>query len=1135
MFRNQADRLPQATRQRLEEFQRRVRSVKIAEGLLAGLFGLALSYVVVFTLDRFFDTPALLRGGLLIGGSVGLAILFPLKCHRWVWGTRQMEQVATLLKHKLPALGDQLLGVVELAKNASDLGSSETLAQAAIRHVDSLVKDRDFSDAVPRPRHRVWARTAAIPVVLMLLALVIVPAAGRNAAKRWLMPWSNIDRYTFAQIDQLPDHVIVPHGESFSLKASLADSSEWSPASGTATVGGQQSVTAQRNDKQYEFAIPPQTSSSEVNLRIGDLQDSVAVKTATRPELTGMKASVTLPGYLQYSKPLDVDARGGSISVVKGSVAAIEAEVSRGVLSASVETAGVAATESSAIPTEVAVSLPDAQATVTGNRIRTNGIPVQQSSTLSFRWKDELGLAPRDAFPLKINALEDTEPVVSCLQNDPQQVILSTDVVTFELSANDDFGVREIGLEWSGVGDDPETADLDVGGKVVSAGAPESTQLKATATFSAQSDQVNPQTLQLRAYANDYKTDRGRVYSPVYVLHVLSPADHAIWMSEQLRRWASRADDVYEEEMRLHVANRELRMLTAEQLGQQEVQQQLEQQVAAEKANTNRLTGITQQGQTLINQALRNPEMLVGHLETWAAALKQLEAIAGQRMPSVAALLQDAASKNADRMQKQAAAGAGGKPAAAKPGPKVGNNRGSAPAASDDKAPAEDENQEKPPESQPVPKIEDIESGFNKPNEASKDEDKDAEKKKKGGKAKFTLPETVLQGGPPPKPKSDKPQPEEDAPEQPLDNAVEEQEDLLAEFEKVREDLQKIMEDLDNSTFVKRFKSASRQQMEVSGDLNRTLLKSFGVERSRFDERQVDQSERIAVREERQSEYVRTIQSDLEAYTGRKPDEKYQRIVDEMKQLDVVVKLNELSGRVRGNLSGEAISRAEYWADTLDRWGEELVAVSEAGQCKGGGKSASLPPSIVLEVMRILAGEIALREETRSLDQARSALELAAYTDRAQQQAATQTDLHKRTLQVIDDIRLIPEGDEKFAKELEIIGSAGTVMQDVVTILKHPETGPTAVAAESEVIELLLQAKRANPKGGGGAGGPSPGQGGDGTTDQAALALFGPGSDAKAKVEDRGVQQATGLQDSQLPEEFREGLDAFFNAVEGAK
>ena len=72
-------RLPETTQQRLEKFRQQVRIVKIAEGLLAGLFGLVVSYLVVFTIDRFIDTSAATRLTILLSGSIGIGVLFPWK------------------------------------------------------------------------------------------------------------------------------------------------------------------------------------------------------------------------------------------------------------------------------------------------------------------------------------------------------------------------------------------------------------------------------------------------------------------------------------------------------------------------------------------------------------------------------------------------------------------------------------------------------------------------------------------------------------------------------------------------------------------------------------------------------------------------------------------------------------------------------------------------------------------------------------------------------------------------------------------------------------------------------------------------------------------------------------------------
>ena len=82
------------------------------------------------------------------------------------------------------------------------------------------------------------------------------------------------------------------------------------------------------------------------------------------------------------------------------------------------------------------------------------------------------------------------------------------------------------------------------------------------------------------------------------------------------------------------------------------------------------------------------------------------------------------------------------------------------------------------------------------------------------------------------------------------------------------------------------------------------------------------------------------------------------------------------------------------------------------------------------------------------------------------------------------------------------------------------------------MIELILKSKRINP-GGGGGGGSTPGGGGGGITHDSALALLGKGANEKELREDRGTAQATGETGSTLPEEFRSGLDEYFNRLEG--
>ena len=67
----------------------------------------------------------------------------------------------------------------------------------------------------------------------------IAPKAGGNALKRWLMPLSDTDHYTFTQFDtdKMPDPLVVPLGEAFSFSAPLKKDSDNRPANARARYG----------------------------------------------------------------------------------------------------------------------------------------------------------------------------------------------------------------------------------------------------------------------------------------------------------------------------------------------------------------------------------------------------------------------------------------------------------------------------------------------------------------------------------------------------------------------------------------------------------------------------------------------------------------------------------------------------------------------------------------------------------------------------------------------------------------------------------------------------------------------------------------------------------------------------------
>ena len=183
-------------------------------------------------------------------------------------------------------------------------------------------------------------------------------------------------------------------------------------------------------------------------------------------------------------------------------------------------------------------------------------------------------------------------------------------------------------------------------------------------------------------------------------------------------------------------------------------------------------------------------------------------------------------------------------------------------------------------------------------------------------------------------------------------------------------------------------------------------------------------------------------------------------------------------------------------------------------------------------MLQILEGEVKLREQTRVAEQARPAMTDTEHAQAGEELSETQHQFRERIDKVVERIGELPDAQANFGKELALLTQVSGVMDEAVEILVRPETGAPAIAVETEIIELLLESKRFNPNGGGG-GGANPGGGGSGDTETPALALVGSGINAKEVREDVAATQSTSTDGPGLPEEFRSGLDRYFNEIEG--
>ena len=1069
-------KLPESLQTQLNEFRRRVWTIKSIEAACGALFGVFVSYLAVFALDRVMDTPTALRLAIFLMAVGGCAFV-PVYLHRWIWCHRRFEQLARLVSRTLPLIGDQLLGIIELVRSESEQKRSRVLVEAAIGQVATETAKRDLQAAVPHPRHRMWAWMAGVPMAAALLALCVYPAAAANAWARFVAPWQSIPRYTFTMVEQLPDRLVVAHGEPVTVSVTLLEKTQSKPPRGTVQLGSQLPVTAELRDGRYEFSLPAQIDSGWLQLHIGDAHQHVRVEPMLRPELSSVVADVQLPAYLQRPQPIHKDVRGGTVSLVNGSVATFTVTTNRNLSSALID--GEVATTTAASVT----SLP---------------IKVESSRKMVFQWRDEFGLGGQEPFTVSITARDDESPSLSCEDLPRQKIVLDSETLTFKVRAQDDFGIKVVGIEWQGA-DKAAVAKPAKGERLLAAGGTDKEVLELAGTFCAKTLEIEPQPLNVRLFVEDYLPGRSRTYSATYLLYVLSADQHSIWITEQLSKWHRQSLEVRDREMQLHHTNQQLRLLTAEELDQPDNRRKIEAQSAAERANGRRLTGLVTGGEELVRQAMRNPEFGVGHLEKWAEMLQILKDISGNRMPNVADLLKQSA---------QAPTVAANAPA--KPAPGAGQIRDTRSGAG------------KPGESKPQPPVPTVVDRESSQQPLKKPDGEEEEPSKSNSSPRLTLPVTTIAGGgskkQPPAPASEK-----------LDEAIKAQQDLLAEFDKIAEELNKVLANLEGSTLVKRLKAASRHQYVIAGKINDQVGGTFGLRGKSGGAAKLVLDE-LSKQETKSSLNLSNIMDDMQAYFDRRRFQRFKTVLDEMREQDAVGSLRQLSDDVKVE-TGLSMAQAEFWSDTFDRWADDLVDPASCGKCPGCKSKSSLPPSIVLEAMHILEAEVNLREETRVAEQSRPALAKEDFKKRAGKLSLTQDEIAERVAKLTVRITELPDGEEEFAKEIALLNQVESVMMEAAEILERPDTGSQAIAAETEAIELLLQSKRINPKGGGG-GGSSPGGGGGGTTNDSALALIGSGVNEKEVREDRGVSQATGESGTALPEEFRAGLDEYFNRLE---
>jgi hypothetical protein len=668
---NQPTPIPAELSKQLADFQRSLWRIKVTEAVLAGIFGLIISFLIVFALERLFPIPALARLAILIAGTSLAAIFAPYWVRRWVYGHRREEQLARLISRKFPKLGDRLLGIVELQdQQESKEAMSPELRAAAMIHVANQAAKRNMNEALPYSRHKKLALGVLMGAAAITFGFSIAPKAGGNALKRWLMPLSDTDHYTFTQFDteKMPDPLVVPLGEAFSFSAPLKKDSDNRPANARARYGQQEWIQADLGENgSYQFEFTGQETQDRITIEAGDANHRLWVEPEVRPEVSGFEALVTLPDYLQLD-PRNVDIRTGVLTALEGSKIVLKGSFSREILKASahlepqaleetaisesrapIEAENPTELESSRTKTEEegkkaaiesVVKLPeprDLKLSMDGATVSTEPIDLGRfHASVPFTWTDVKGLDGAGSFKVEIKTSEDQTPTSYIQGIERNIVILAEETLEFDIISEDDFGLREIGLSWVGSFNKPSDDEPATGSITLKKGSPSSNRLSDRAIFSPQTYGIAPQTLILSAYTEDYKPGRGRIFSEPLTIYILTRDEHAQVIKKRFDRVISELEDAARKELNNLDENERLdKNNTAEELQSEEAKEQLAESEQKEAENAEKMKEIAKKMEEIFKDAARNGELDQKTMKEMADALQNMKELGEKDMPEV--------------------------------------------------------------------------------------------------------------------------------------------------------------------------------------------------------------------------------------------------------------------------------------------------------------------------------------------------------------------------------------------------------------------------------------------------------------------------------------------------------------------
>jgi len=369
--------------------------------------------------------------------------------------------------------------------------------------------------------------------------------------------------------------------------------------------------------------------------------------------------------------------------------------------------------------------------------------------------------------------------------------------------------------------------------------------------------------------------------------------------------------------------------------------------------------------------------------------------------------------------------------------------------------------------------------------------------------------------------------------QQKLDQALSQEQNILDAMRQMEKQANDSLENLMAQTLAARLRRAAGTEGDIAAGFRKTLPDTIGMT---LDQLPPDPRQALDAMSARHAEVAREagrLQEEISRLFDRTTLKRYGEVAHEMDSYRTGDGLAALGGLVGKNIGVQSIDTARYWSDQFERWAARLSQKdnSQAAQ-DGAGAPDAAQMQALLELMRLRQQQDQLREQTTVIEEQKQTTTdyPAAAQDAARQQSALR-----------DGVQGLQQ-DPSFPVPSGQLAPVGKSMGDAAGLLGKPETGKPTYDAQTDAINLLDAAiNRQSQKAGAsaaslmammGMGGAGKGSTSGGTTNKPNVPI--PGSREGQAPDQRTVIQAGGLDNSQLPGEFRDAIESYHRAIEQA-